>query len=78
MDARLGYSNSYSWRSIWSSKPLLKEGLHWMRIRNGANVDIWEDSWLADEEGCKVTSPRVEGLSKVSELIDFEKMKWNV
>lgn len=33
------------------------------------DISIWDDCWVADELGGKITSPRVEGLSKVSELI---------
>jgi len=32
-----GENSNYTWRSIWSTKRLLKEGLRW-RIGNGANV----------------------------------------
>ncbi|XP_056697634.1 uncharacterized mitochondrial protein AtMg00310-like [Spinacia oleracea] len=47
----LGLNGSYSWRSIWSSKSLVKEGLIW-RIGNGEKVNVYEDPWFTDEQGC--------------------------
>lgn len=51
LDAALGLNGSYSWRSIWSSKSLVKEGLIW-RIGNGEKVNVYEDPWFTDEQGC--------------------------
>ncbi|XP_021733398.1 uncharacterized protein LOC110700199 [Chenopodium quinoa] len=78
LDSHLGYGGSYSWRSIWSSKALVKEGMIW-RIGNGTLVNIWNDPWVADAEGRFITSEVSENISKVSDLVDFENMEeWNV
>ncbi|XP_074373950.1 putative mitochondrial protein AtMg00310 [Apium graveolens] len=71
LESALGYSCSYSWKSIWSSKALLKEGLTW-RVGNGSKINIWTDPWLADENGRYVMSDPVEDLNLVSELIDHD------
>lgn len=42
LNARLGYSNSYSWRSIWSAKSLVKEGIM-RRVGSGRDINIWRD-----------------------------------
>ena len=77
LDASLGYSTSYSWRSIWSSKALLKEGIVW-RIGNGANVRIWDDPWIVDEGGRFITSDRRTGYNLVSDLIDESQNEWRI
>ena len=77
LDASLGYSSSYSWRSIWSSKSLLKEGLVW-RVGNGVNIKLWEDPWVVDEEGRFLTSVPHDGISMVCDIIDLENMEWKV
>ncbi|KAK9683154.1 hypothetical protein RND81_10G119900 [Saponaria officinalis] len=53
--ARLGYDPSYTWRSIWSSKSVLLEGLKWRawlpgatsalipKPKQGANMELKED-----------------------------------
>ncbi|XP_021755418.1 uncharacterized protein LOC110720672 [Chenopodium quinoa] len=71
LDSYLSVAGSFSWRSIWSSKALLKEGLIW-RIGNGSKLNIWRDPWIADAEGKYVLSKEVEGLNTVSDLIDFD------
>lgn len=48
LDASLGYSCSYSWKSIWSVKALIKEGFI-SRVGDGASIDIWEDSWICGD-----------------------------
>ncbi|XP_021737851.1 uncharacterized protein LOC110704378 [Chenopodium quinoa] len=39
-------------------------------------VNIWSDPWVADEEGCFITSARVRGFSQVCDLIDMQRMEW--
>ena len=77
LDAPLGNSNSYSWRSIWSSKALLKEGIVW-RVGNGTNINIWDDPWLVDENGRFIMSARRDDYTTVSDLIDETHMEWKV
>ncbi|XP_057248296.1 putative ribonuclease H protein At1g65750 [Beta vulgaris subsp. vulgaris] len=75
--ARLGYSHSYSWRSIWGAKSLVLEGLIW-RVGDGTKIDIWSAPWVGDEEGRFIKSARVEGLEVVGDLMDVERKEWNV
>ncbi|XP_021732105.1 uncharacterized protein LOC110698909 [Chenopodium quinoa] len=72
----LGYGGSFSWRSIWGSKSLIKEGMLW-RVGNGECIQIWEDPWICDEVGRFATSTPSEDLTKVSELINTEAMAWD-
>lgn len=76
LEASLGYNCSFSWKSIWSSKALVKEGTLWS-VGNGINIDIWRDRWVPDNEGFKITSEENEQVSRVIDLIDNEKMEWN-
>ncbi|XP_057248290.1 uncharacterized mitochondrial protein AtMg00310-like [Beta vulgaris subsp. vulgaris] len=73
--ARLGYSNSYSWSSIWSAKSLVKEGLIW-KVGDGKSINLWHDPWLSDEDGRFVLSNRVAGLKLVGDLIDNDRKEW--
>lgn len=76
LDAYLGYGGSYSWRSVWSSKALLKEGLIW-RIGKGSRVNVWTDPWVADGEGSMITTSEVEGITNVCELMDTTTLEWD-
>lgn len=75
VDAFLGSANSFSWKSIWGSKSLLKEGLLW-RVADGKSIKIWEDPWVCIEGNRFLNGPPVEGLEKVCELIDSERACW--
>ncbi|XP_021721994.1 uncharacterized protein LOC110689521 [Chenopodium quinoa] len=68
LDANLGWSSSFSWRSIWSSKSLIKEGLLW-RIGDGTNVKICQDPWLVNGDSRFMTSPPFDEVQRVSDLI---------
>lgn len=72
LDARLGPSPSYVWRSIWSSKSLLQEGLLW-RVSNGSHIKVWSDPWLQDSTSRYATSPCAAGNENmiVSDLRDL-------
>lgn len=43
LNAHLELSCSYSWKSIWGTKSLVKEGLIW-RDGNGTKIDLSADS----------------------------------
>lgn len=60
LDSALDLVCSHSWRSIWGSKALLKEGLIW-RVGNGRDIKVWSDPWVADEHGRFLTSSLVVG-----------------
>ncbi|KAK1351724.1 hypothetical protein POM88_054007 [Heracleum sosnowskyi] len=72
----LGLSGSYSWRSIWGAKALMKEGLIW-RVGNGTSIDIWKDPWIADKGGRFIVSDNNSSLKFVHELINVESNEWN-
>lgn len=74
LEASLGHDSSYSWKSVWSAKALVKEGMIW-RVGNGANIHIWADSWVADESGKFITGEMVDGLEVVSDLVDIDIME---
>lgn len=48
IDAYLGGAPSFTWRSIWSARALLVEGVKW-RVGNGQKICISNDSWLAED-----------------------------
>ncbi|XP_010666711.1 uncharacterized protein LOC104883845 [Beta vulgaris subsp. vulgaris] len=75
LNARLGFSNSYSWRSIWGAKSLVREGLMW-RVGSGNDINIWSDPWVADERGRFIESEEAGSLNRVAELINPDTMEW--
>lgn len=68
INASLDYAGSYSWRSIWSSKTLSKEGIIW-HINKCSSVNIWKDPWVSDEEGRFITSTEVQDIKQVIDQI---------
>ncbi|XP_021744188.1 uncharacterized protein LOC110710224 [Chenopodium quinoa] len=71
-----GFGELFLEKYLECAKALVKEGLIWW-IGNGTNVNIWLNSWVADEEGRFITSTAVEGLNHVSEFVNFSKMEWD-
>lgn len=49
-DSYLGFSPSYTWRSILSAKDIMSRGTRW-RIVNGEKVRSQVDDWLPDTPG---------------------------
>ena len=45
LNAKLGFSPSYSWRSIHNSLEIIRRGTRW-RVGNRKQIHIWEDRWL--------------------------------
>ncbi|XP_057250151.1 uncharacterized protein LOC130591219 [Beta vulgaris subsp. vulgaris] len=77
LEASMGYSCSYSWKSIWSSKALLKDGCIW-RVGSGERINVWTDPWVASDEGRFISSDPIVGVEKVSDLIDSCTHEWKV
>lgn len=75
LDALLGVAGSFSWRSIWNLKALIKEGALW-QIGDGSQVNLWEDPWVVGEDGRLVISTKVDEVRKVSDLINSSRMEW--
>lgn len=56
LDANRGYNPSLPWRSIWSAKSLLIEGLGW-RVGRGDRIHIQSELWLMADG--KFVTPRL-------------------
>jgi hypothetical protein len=70
---------SFVWRSICSSRDLLKDGLQW-RVGNGNSIAIWKDKWLPCPSSHKIQSPIqiLPAEAKVADLIDVDSGWWNI
>ena len=79
LNANLGSSPSYSWRSIHSSLDVIRKGTHW-RVGNGKLIHIWDDKWLLTLSTYKVISPTnaIPQFPMVSYLIDPMTKWWRV
>lgn len=55
LDSELCHSASFTWRSIWSSRVLLKEGLRWKINGDGSHINVWNSVWLRN--GDSLTFP---------------------
>lgn len=79
LNAQLGNSPFYSWRSIYSSLEIIKKRTRW-RVGNGKLIHIWEDRWLPTPSTYRVVSPPSSALEfpMVSSLIDTDTKWWRV
>ncbi|KAL4308866.1 hypothetical protein GQ457_01G015730 [Hibiscus cannabinus] len=74
----LGSNPSYVWRSIWSAKGLLEQGVGW-RIGSGCKVNIWNDSWLPGPGDGRVKRDSINiNYIHVSDLIHGPSATWRV
>ena len=72
MEAQMGKRPSYIWRSILSTREVIKEGSRWV-IGNGRRVHIWNNKWILLADTYKLISSKVqisEGGEMVSCLLD--------
>lgn len=74
LDAAVGSSSSYVWRSLCWSKDLLEAGLRW-NIKNGASVRVFRDAWVTGLDGGRISS-RIASGSAVSRFITADGA-WN-
>ena len=79
LNAKLGNSQSYSWRSIHSSLNVIRMGTRW-RVGNGKLIHIWDDKWLSTPSTYKVISPPngIPQFLMVSSLINPMTKWWDV
>jgi hypothetical protein len=79
LEAPLGKKPSFAWRSIHSSRDLLKEGLIW-RVGNGKTIRIWKDRWLNSPTTYRVQSPPklLADNATVNHLIDANTKWWDM
>ncbi|GKV36865.1 hypothetical protein SLEP1_g44951 [Rubroshorea leprosula] len=77
LNSELKPTSSLIWRSIWSSKELLKQGCRRL-IGDGRSTLIWDDPWLPGGTQGLIQSLRPEGfeLMYVSDLIDENTCTW--
>jgi hypothetical protein len=77
LEARVGKSPSFAWRSIQGACDLLKEGLVW-RVGNGKKARIWKDRWLPTPSTYQISSPPVllDEDATVGALVDNETLGW--
>ena len=79
LNAKLGNSPSYSWRSIHSSIEVIRRGIQW-RVGNGKLIHIWDDKWLPTPSTYKFISPpnNTPQFPMVSSLIDPMTLWWRM
>lgn len=77
LEARLGHSPSYIWRSVWSAQKVLKLGCRW-KVGDGSDIRVWRDPWLR-HEGFSVSSTPHSGGStlRVCHLGNGRTGTWN-
>lgn len=75
----LGYCPSYTWRSTWSSRVILAEGLRF-KIEDGSNVKVWHDKWLRDVKNPKLETPLMASLEdiRVRNLLIRNNLEWDM
>ncbi|XP_016707787.1 uncharacterized mitochondrial protein AtMg00310-like [Gossypium hirsutum] len=76
LNARLGNSGSYVWKSIWAAKALLAKGLCW-RVGTSSNILINEDAWVPEAVNFRLSTVNNSMRNlKVNELIDCNTRLW--
>jgi hypothetical protein len=78
LEAGVGHVPSFAWRSIYSSRDIVKEGLVW-HVGNGSSVQIWKDRWFPKQPMFQILSPSrvLNPDAKVCELIGENTKWWN-
>ncbi|KAL4309243.1 hypothetical protein GQ457_01G013830 [Hibiscus cannabinus] len=76
MNATLGASPSYTWRSIYCSRGLLEQGLGW-RVGTGSAISVWNDTWLPGKGDGRVHQDINIHYPMVSDLILQDSATWN-
>ncbi|KAA3490760.1 reverse transcriptase [Gossypium australe] len=76
LNSRLGNSCSYTWKSIWAAKDVLRKGLIW-RVGTGTNISINNDAWVPEALHFRLSST-ADSLRDcyVHMLIDNNERKW--
>ncbi|KAL8105024.1 hypothetical protein AgCh_028986 [Apium graveolens] len=78
MEAKLGNSPSFIWRSILEAKKVISAGSSW-RIGNGKDIKILNQPWLNDMENAYITtvSPAIIN-QKVCSLFSMGTKEWDI
>ncbi|XP_021836826.2 uncharacterized mitochondrial protein AtMg00310-like [Spinacia oleracea] len=79
IDAYRGYDPSYSWRSMWGAKSLLRDGLAW-RVGDGTNINVRDDPWIIkDGQVLSLTPiPTCDKEMRVCDLINHASGEWDL
>ena len=79
LEANAGYRPSYAWRSIASTRPVLKLGLRW-HIGDVKSVRITKDPWLPLSSSFRSLSAlnNLNSNERVSVLINEATHSWNI
>jgi hypothetical protein len=74
----LGRRPSYAWRSIWSARILLQEGMLW-RVGDGRTIRIWQDRLIPSPTTFAIQTPMntLDFEANVCSLIDEDTKWWN-
>jgi len=78
LDTNIGHNPSYTWRSIWSSRDLIKSGYRW-KIGDGSHINVWNDPWIRSLPTLKpsiIPSPSMAELF-VNNLFNPDMSSWN-
>ncbi|XP_021770651.1 uncharacterized protein LOC110734814 [Chenopodium quinoa] len=79
LKSSVGFDPSFAWRSMWSTRSLLLEGMKW-RFGNGSEINVWSDTWLPGNTSVWVATPSVDSdlNLRVIDLIDHDSNSWDV
>jgi hypothetical protein len=69
LHAQQGRNSSYAWQSIYQAINTIRKGSCW-KVGNGQNINIWEDNWVAWQNGYKVLTPK-NNLSTIQTVNDL-------
>ncbi|MBA0786814.1 hypothetical protein Gotri_025600 [Gossypium trilobum] len=75
LEVELGSEPSVVWRSIWAVKELLMKGCS-LLVNDESSISMWDMPWLSGDRPCKLSSPRVNRIVKVVDLIDEQSQTW--
>ena len=64
LNVKLGNNPSFTWKSIWSTQPILVKGCRW-HVGDGTNFTMWEDAWLKEDDDFRIATPLIPGLESV-------------
>ncbi|XVF09786.1 hypothetical protein REPUB_Repub07fG0126300 [Reevesia pubescens] len=76
LEAELGSNPSFTWKSIWSVKPLLANRVRW-KVGNRKTIRVFKDTWVPNL-GLGMIVSRPECLDEdclVESLIDVNTLK---
>lgn len=62
MGVTLGHNLSYTWRSIFYAKMIIKEGFRW-KVGSGAEIRVWNEPWLRLESNLYLETRIIDALS---------------